>query len=546
MNGKDASDMSTSSIGFALGIGSGLDIKGLVDGLAAAAKAPKEALIAKREEANAAKVSTLASVANAIDSFAVALSGLISGGSLFSQPSVSDPSVFSAAAIPGARLGGLSSSVEVVQLAQAQTVASAPLASRTDPVGQGELTITTGTGSFTVSIDAANDNLDGLARAINDSGAGLVASIVTDVNGARLVLKGATGEANAFTLSVPGGTSSGLERFAFGPSVVGGMTEAQAAQDAIVNVDGVEVKRAVNSFNDLIEGVQIDLKRAAPGQTIAISVTRPTESIGQAVQDFVAAYNELMAMIAEATRPGVAGEGGALRGDLGVREMQRQLAQIPTMVLASQGTGPKTLAEIGVRTNRDGTLGVNVGQLQTVLASDPDGVEALFNPTQHSSSPFLTIKSAMGRVKPGVYTITDAVPAADGSPASGRLNGVAMTGVGVNLVAPAGSAAIGLILGVSGAVGSATITIDPGLGGALQGIRDALRARGGPFEGSNDRLSAEAKKIAEDRELLETRSEKYYNQLLNTFTAMERQVSSFKATQSYLDQQIKMWTNDRN
>lgn len=534
----------TSSIGYSLGIGSGLDIKSLVDDLAAAAKAPKEALIAKREEANATKISTLAQVSGAIDSFASALSSLISGGTLFSQPSVSNPDIFTASALPGARLGGLSASIEVEQLAQAQTLASATLAARTDPVGQGTLTLTVGANSFDVAVTAANDNLDGLAKAINDAKSGVTASVVTDANGARLVLKGATGEANAFTLSVPNGTATGLERFAFGPGVTGGMTQAQAAQDAIVHVDGVEVKRPVNSFNDLIEGVQIDLKQAAPGTLVSVGVTRPTAAIGQAVQDFVAAYNELMGMIAEATKAGIAGEGGALRGDLGVREMQRQLAQIPTMVLASQGDGPHTLAEIGVRTNRDGTLGVDAIRLQTVLADDPDGVEALFNPSQYSSSPFLTIKSAVGRVKPGVYTVTNVVPQAGTTPASGQIDNVAFTGVGANLVAPSSSKAVGLILGVSGAVASATITIDPGLGGALQSIRDALRAKNGPFAGTEDRLDKEAEKIAEDREALETRSEKYYNQLLATFTNMERQVSAFKATQSYLDQQIKMWTKN--
>ena len=61
-------------------------------------------------------------------------------------------------------------------------------------------------------------------------------------------------------------------------------------------------------------------------------------------------------MIAEATRAGIGGEAGALRGDVGVREMQRRLAQLPTMILSSTGDGPHTLAEIGVRTNRDGTL----------------------------------------------------------------------------------------------------------------------------------------------------------------------------------------------
>lgn len=529
--------MATSSIGFQLGIGSGLDVKSLVNDLAAAVKGPKEALLKKREEANAAKVSTLASVSNAIDSFASALTSLISGGTLFSQPSVSNTAIFTASALPGSRLGGLSASITVEQLAQAQTLSSAPLAARTDPVGEGTLTLTVGSNSYDVTIDATNNSLDGLAKAINDQASGVKASVVTDANGARLVLKGATGAANAFTLSVPGGTTSGLERFASAS-----MTVAQTAQDAILDMDGVTVTRASNSFSDLIEGVQIDLKQASPGTVVSVGVTRPTASITQSVQDFVVAYNELMTMIADATAAGVNGEGGALRGDLGVREMQRQLRQLSTMALSSQGTGPKTLAEIGVRTNRDGTLSVDALRLQEVLADDPDGVEALFNPSQSSSSPFLTIGSLVGKVKPGVYTVTDIVPGSGGTAASGKIDGVTMTGIENNLVAPAASAAVGLILRVSGAVTSATITIDPGLGGALQAIRDSLRARSGPFAGSQERLSAEAEKIAEERDVLEMRSEKYYNQLLTTFTNMERQVSSFKATQSYLDQQIKMWT----
>jgi flagellar hook-associated protein 2 len=524
----------TTSIGFALGAGSGLDVRALVDDLAAAAKGPKEALIAQREKVNEARVSTLAQVSGAIDSFASALSSLISGGTLYSQPSVSDPSVFTASAVPGARLGDLSAAIEVTQLARAQTLSSEPLAGASAPVGEGDLTIVTASGSFTVTITAANDSLTGLAKAINDENAGVTASVV----GARLVVKGGTGDAKAFTLSVPGGTASGLERFASA-----GMTLAQAAQDAILFVDGVEIHRAANSFSDLIPGVQIDLKSAKPGTPVSVGVTRPIAAIGQAVQDFVTAYNELAAMIAEATKAGVAGEAGALRGDVGLREMQRQLAQLPTMVLSSTGQGPRTLAEIGVRTNRDGTLSVNPSRLQDALASDPQGVEALFNPSQYSSSPLLTIKSAIGRVKPGTYTVTDIVA---GNPAAGKIDGLAFISSGPNLVAPSGSKALGLILGVAGDVAGATITIDPGLGGALQAIRDALRARGGAFAATGERLDKEADRIADDRAALETRSAKYYSQLLTTFTAMDRQVSAFRATQSYLDQQIKIWTADKN
>lgn len=535
----------TTSIVSALGGGSGLDIQALVTQLSDAAKAPKAALITSRETTNQAKVSGLAQVSSAIDSFASALKSLIAGGTLFSQPSVSDSSVFTATAIAGARIGGLAASVEVRQLAQAQTSVSqhdAALLSGTDAVGEGTLTISVGGGAgVDVTIDSSNNNLNGLARAINDKNAGVTASVITDANGARLVVKGRTGGANGFTLSVPGGTTSGLERFA-----TAAMATPLDAHDALVKLDGVEVSRATNSFSDVIPGVQMDLKTAKPGTLVSIGVTRPTAAITQGVQDFVTAYNELVNMMAQQTKAGTGADAGPLRGDVGVRELQRRLSQLPTQILSSAGTGPHTIAEIGVRTNRDGTLGVDTSRLASILASDPDGVEALFNPGQYSSSPFLTIKSAAGKVAPGTYTITNVVPAAPPAAASGMIGGKAMTGIGANLIPPQGSPAVGLILGVSGAVTSATITVDPGLGGALQSIRDALRARGGAFAGAQERLTREATRIADDKARLETSAAKYHDQLLTTFSAMDSRVSAFKATQSYLDQQIKMWTNGNN
>ena len=529
----------TTSIAASLGIGSGLDINALVTNLAAAAKQPKADLIAKRDAANKAKISALGQVSSGIDSFASALSSLIAGGSLFSQPSVSDPSLFSASAIPGARLGSLSASVEVRQLAQAQVLESETLLSRSDPVGQGVLTISAGGTDFAVTIDATNDNLDGLAKAINDKAAGVTASVVSDADGARLVVKGKSGEANAFTLAVPDGTTSGLERFASDA-----MQVAQGAQDAIVRLDGVAIKRAGNSFSDVIPGVQIDLKNAKPGTIVSVGLTRPTAAISQGVQDFVSAYHELISVVAEATKAGTEGAGGALRGDLGVTALARQLAKLPTTMLSSTGSGVHTLAEIGVRTNRDGTLSLDATRLASALAADPDGVEALFNPTQYTSSSYLTVKSPIGRVAPGTYTLTDIVAAAGQTPASGKVGGTAMTATGANLIAPRTSPAAGLVIGVSGNVASATVTIDPGLGGALQAIRDSLRASNGAFATTQKRLNDEAARIGKDSDALNTSSDKYYNQLLTSFTAMDRQVSAFKATQSYLEQQVKLWTND--
>ena len=532
-----------SSIAASLGIGSGLDINALVKQLSDAQRAPKDAQIEKRETLNAARISTLAEVSGAIDNFSTALSSLISGGSLFTQPTVSEPTLVSVKAIAGARLGGLSAELEVVQLAKAQTLESTTFDARTDAVGQGTLTLANANGSFDIVIGPSNDSLEGLTNAINAARAGVVASIVTDANGSRLMLKGATGEANEFTLTTA--ATGGLERFAFGPSVTGGLTEAQEAKDAIVKLDGVTINRSSNSFSDVIDGVQIDLKKAETGTIVAVGAARPTAEITQGMTDFVAAYNELMSLITDATKAGIGDDAGPLRGDVGVRQMVRQLGQMTSMALTVQGNGPHSLAEIGVRTNRDGTLSLDTFRLQEQLASNPDAVEALFNPTQWASSGAVTIKSAMGRVKPGTYTLTDLVPQNGATPASGKVGGVAMTGVSTNLVAPAGSAALGLIVTVNSAAASATITIEAGLGGALKMIRDALRDREGPFATTNERLVDEREDIADFKATHDERAQRYYNQLLGTFTAMERQVSSFKATQSYLDQQIKMWTNAR-
>jgi flagellar hook-associated protein 2 len=533
------------SIASTLGVGSGIDIKGLVDGLTQADRAPKDAAIKQREDSNTAKISSLGEIASGIDTFASALTSLIGGGTLFSQPSVSDGSILAASTIAGSQLGSLSNQIEVVQLAKAQTIQSAPVTA-SDPVGQGDLTLTTAAGSFTVTIDASNDSLTGLAAAINAKNAGVAASIVTDSTGSRLVLKGATGAAAAFTLSVAPGTTSGLEDFAYDPDVDAGMSLAQGAQDAIVKLDGVQVNRATNSFNDLIPGVQIDLKRAVPGTTVSLGVTRPTAAIEQAVGDFVSAYNEMAAIIGKAIAAGQPGEtSGPLRGDLSVRELQRRLAQLPSMTLNSTGS-IKTLAEIGVATNRDGTLSVNKTRLEAALAQDEAGVEGLFNPTQFSSDPNVAILSAMGKTKPGVYTVTNLVPAAGGVDASGKIDGLTALAAGSNLIAPSASAALGLILKVKAPVASATITVDPGLGGAIQAIRDTLRARSGPIAKSQDSLSAEAKRIADDKAALEVRETAYADRLNSQFTAMDLQVSAFKATQAYLDQQIKMWTSSNN
>ena len=536
-----------SSIGYALGAGSGIDTAKLIEDLYAASRAPKEAAIKRREEANAAKISALGQASNALASFSTALNALISTGTLSTQPVISDSSILSAKALTGAKIGDYSAQLEVKQLAKAQSLVSAQLSGANAAVGEGTLTLSVSGKDYDIEITSANNSLDGLVKAINDARTGVSASIVTENGGAKLMLKGATGEAQAFSLSVPDGTDSGLERFAFGPGVTGGLTEAQAARDAIIILDGVEIRRASNTVSDVISGVELVLKREVPGTSISMTTERPREAITQAMDDFVAAFNELHALLNELTTNGVAGgAAGPLRDDIGIRDVKRQLNALTSTVLGSNAQGPRTLSEIGAITNRDGTLSVAPAKLSDALDRFPDAVEALFNPSQHSSNPNIVITSVIGKVKPGTYVITNAKAGVNGGNSSAVIDGNAVNGAGDYVIAPYNSSAVGLSFMVKGDVAEATITIDPGLGGALKSIRDALFANEGPLASSNSRLQQNAKEIAEDREKMDARMTAYRDQLVTSYAAMEKRVSAFKATQTYLDQQIKMWTKSND
>jgi flagellar hook-associated protein 2 len=530
------------SIAASLGIGSGLDTAQLATDLAAAQKAPKEKLIAARETANTSKISTLAGLASGIDGFATALSSLISGGSLYTQPSSSNAAALGVSAVAGGRIGGLAATMRIDALALGQTIASDSIASATGPIGQGSMTLTTARGTFAVPIGADDDSLSGLARAINGANAGVAASVVSDTTGSRLVIKGAIGASGAFTLTADAGSDAGLSAFAYDGAGGGGMTLAQKAQDASIVLDGVTVTRASNTISDLIPGVKLELK-AVTSTAVAIGSTQPVAEMRQAVVDFVGAYNELKTALDSATASGLnGGTAGALRSDSGVREMIRQLGKLSSTQLVSSGS-VTTLADLGVRTGNDGKLSVNTTRLDAVLASDPAGVEAMFNPTQTSSSPLLQITSAMGKAPPGTYTVTGVTA---GPPPSGQIGGLDMIAAGNRLVAPVKSGASGLVLTPLGTVASATITVEPGLAGVLQQIRDAVRTTTGPLTGLSDRLTAEAKSIAKDRESMEARAAAYEATLRKNFTAMDTRVTSLKATQAYLEQQVKVWTNSNN
>ena len=128
----------------------------------------------------------------------------------------------------------------------------------------------------------------------------------------------------------------------------------------------------------------MDLVSAQPGTVVSIGSSRPTAALSQSVSDFVDTFNQLIAQVNSATDP----KTGDLSQDSAANNLKRSLSQLTlTQLIPPDGSGaPTTLAELGVGTNRDGTLSVDADQLASALAKWPDQVEKMFANTSGTSS----------------------------------------------------------------------------------------------------------------------------------------------------------------
>ena len=396
-----ATTSATNALLTSLGTGSGIDTASLVTALVQAQFAARTAALTAKNDALTTQLSSASTLKSTIANFSTALQSLVKGGTLATQPVSSNTTAISATALPGAKLSGLSSSITISQLAAAQTAvtkATKATVTRTDQLGKGSFTLAIGTantatdadgasyldtvttkdGSAGVTIDfTAGGTIDDLAKAINAARTGVTATVVADSRGAYLSLKGQTGVDQAFTLTAAGADQAALATFDVGGANPGTRLVA-SAQNAKLVVDGAAVERSGNTISDLVIGVKLQLG-ATSATAVTLSSTSPTAALGQAVSDFVATYNE----VANAVKEQTDAQTGPLRSDTAANTLLRSLKSLTTtkLVLGAADGAPTSLAAIGVRTNRDGTLEIDSAALTKALTDTPDAVEAIFAPS---------------------------------------------------------------------------------------------------------------------------------------------------------------------
>lgn len=365
----------------ATGLGSGLDVKSIVEQLVAAERQPVANRLNLQEARTNAELSALGQFKSALSSFRDSLDAL-SDISKFQQRTteVSDDTLIGASADSNAVPGNYG--IEVTSLATRGKLASGAFASASAVVGNGTLNVSVNGLTASIIVTPEASTLADIRDAINNAtdNPGVDASIINAADGAYLVLTSReTGANQGISIESLGG-DGGLDQLVYDPlSGSNPMTQIDAPTDATVVIDGFNISSAKNSVSDAIEGVTIDLLEASPGTQLSLKVGLDDNAAKAAVGSFVNAYNGLIDVVSQVTSFNAeTGEAAPLLGDATVRGIKDQLRRELGSAVDALGDGFRTLTDIGISTQADGRLELDETRLSDAISADFDAVGELF------------------------------------------------------------------------------------------------------------------------------------------------------------------------
>lgn len=359
------------------GLGSGLDINGIVSKLMAVESQPLKAMAA-REASYQAKISALGSLKAALADLQASANTLAQAGTYTGySASSSNKDVLTATAANGNSAG--SYTINVTQLAKYHALrTNGNYASTSATFNTGTISISVGSGApVDVTIDNTNNTLTGIRDAINAANAGVTASIVNDGSYQRLVLTSKTlGSAGAITVSVTDSGSGGANALTDFASA--NLVQTQAAQDAQLSINGLSITRSSNTITDALDGVTLTL--TGTGST-TLTVGKNTAAIVTAFDGFVKSFNAVKKQIDTIAQYDPATKKAAvLTGDATVRGIAGRLNQLVFSSVTGLGDIAR-LSDIGIRLQKDGTLSLDTAKLTAALNDPTKDVKSLMTQT---------------------------------------------------------------------------------------------------------------------------------------------------------------------
>lgn len=356
-----------------LGIGSGLDLNGLLDQLKEAEE-EKLVPILEQQETQKTKISAYGQLQSALSQFQTSADALNDSALYESLSTNVGGSAITAAADAEAQPG--SYNVTVNTLATRGTLASAGVTAATtadEPITTAAHKLTIDfVGNPSKEIDIAkNSSLEDIRDAINASeDSGVNATIINDGTNFRLALSASeTGAAASITDFSFDGTA---------PFTSDTANTLQSGTDASLDVNGIDITSSTNQVEGAIQGVTLNLQEEGES---TVKIEQDTLKVREAVTGFVNAYNDLKDKISDLTSfNSETGEAGELLGDSTIRTVESRLRS----VLGGSVEGELSiLSDIGISQKYDSERGyskleIDQGKLDDAIANNQDALSTFF------------------------------------------------------------------------------------------------------------------------------------------------------------------------
>lgn len=375
-----------------LGIGSGLDLNGLLDKLSSAEQLRLKPYTTQQTSYNA-QLTAYGTLKSALEKFDN-LSKDLAKPDFFNTTTASAHDQFSVTtnvkSVPG------NYSIDVIQLAQSQTLTStAEIKDQTATLGTDgaadrSLSITAGdpAKNVTISLKDSQTSLVEMRDAINAANAGVNATIMrVGDNEYKLAISSSTsGENSKITLQVNNDDKLGaVLNYDPAKGAANPMAESTKGQDAKLKINGTEIARSTNAIADAIQGVTLDLKSTTkPGEPQSLIIRADKSGSADKIKNWVDSYNSLLDTFNSLTKytPVKSGESqnsknGALLGDNTLRGIQSSIKS--ALSAAQDNPELKGLGNLGITTNSTtGKLELDSDKLKKALDEKPQQVANFF------------------------------------------------------------------------------------------------------------------------------------------------------------------------
>lgn len=226
-----------------------------------------------------------------------------------------------------------------------------------------------------VYVDSSNNTLDKLARLINSKVPGIKAAVIKDgsdkENPWKLMLSG-TGVGDENGVKFPTFYFLDGDQDFF-------LDKERPAENGVVKVDGFEFQITDNKLTDVIPGVALDLKQAAPGKEINIKIGEDKEVITGKIRKFVEQVNGVFQFIqSQNALTQESDTTKTLGGDSLLRGIETRLRNVLQNAVMG-GTGEiKYLSQIGISFTRSGTLSFDEEKFNNMVAKHLPDVSDFF------------------------------------------------------------------------------------------------------------------------------------------------------------------------